>query len=321
MNYVLISPSTDAYYNLALDEYLLDTLSEEDRILYFYVNKKAVIIGRNQNPWLECNLNQLNADGVQLVRRVSGGGAVYHDEGNLNFSFMCHESRYDEKEQTEIILSALQSLGIQAETTGRNDIAIEGRKFSGNAYCRRGGIQQRHGTLLIHSDLTVFDRYLNVSEKKLMAKGVKSVRSRVTNLSEYKEKIAIEEVSRAIIAAYHAKYGKAIRYPLESADSEKIALLKEKNESWEWRMGEAPQFDYIFENRFPWGTTQICLTVKKAIIEKMKVYSDSLDTSLSNRMENALSGVRFEKEEIQKKLASLEGESKDIAEYICGQLS
>lgn len=318
MNYVLISSSPDANYNLALDEYLLSTLSEDDRILYFYVNRKAVIIGRNQNPWIECNLNQLNADGVQLVRRVSGGGAVYHDEGNLNFSFMCHEKVYDEKEQTGIILEALNSLGIHAETTGRNDIAIEGRKFSGNAYCRRQNIQQRHGTLLVKSDLGIFDRYLSVSKKKLVAKGVKSVRSRVCNLSEYSEGLTTGKLIEAITEAYKVKYGEYVLYPMEKADADEIQRLKEKNESWEWKMGEAPAFDYLFENRFSWGTAQICLKVKNAVIDEMRVYSDSLDNSLSERMINALSGVRFEKEEISQNIPSLEGEARDIAEYILG---
>lgn len=318
MNYVLISPSTDAYYNLALDEYLLNTLSEEDKILYFYVNRKAVIIGRNQNPWLECNLNQLNADGVQLVRRISGGGCVYHDEGNLNFSFMCHEKSYDEKEQTEIILNALRALGINAETTGRNDIAIEGRKFSGNAYCRRQNIQQRHGTLLVNAELGIFDRYLSVPKKKLIAKGVKSVRSRVCNLSEYRKGLTSAELMQAIIDAYALKYGDTEIYPVENANANEIERLKAKNESWEWKMGEAPQFDSVLENRFKWGTAQICLTIKNAVITDMRVYSDSLDNSLSQRMQDVLSGVRFEKEEMQKKLHSLEGEARDIAEYILG---
>lgn len=318
MNYILISPSEDAYFNLALDEYLLNTLSEEDRILYFYINRKAVIIGRNQNPWLECNLNQLNADGVQLVRRISGGGCVYHDEGNLNFSFMCCEKDYDEKEQTGIILSALKSLGIVAETTGRNDIAFDGRKFSGNAYCRRGNIQQRHGTLLVSSDLTVFDKYLKVPEKKLVAKGVKSVRSRVINLSELKSNITTTGMMESVISAFKAQYGDAQVYPIENADAEKIALLKKKHESWEWKMGEAPAFDYIMENRFTWGTAQICLSIKNAVIQKTRVFSDALDNTLSFRMEDLLKGVRFQKEEIQKKLLTLEGEAKDIAEYIIG---
>ena len=318
MNYVLISPSEDAYYNLALDEYLLDTLLDEDRILYFYINRKAVIIGRNQNPWIECNLNQLNADGVQLVRRISGGGCVYHDQGNLNFSFMCHEKNYDEKEQTGIVLKALLSLGIHAETTGRNDIAIDGRKFSGNAYCRRRNIQQRHGTLLVNAVLGIFDRYLSVPKKKLIAKGVKSVRSRICNLSEYREGLTCEMLMDALVKAYSEQYGDVEVYDLEKADKSAIQRLKEKNESWEWKMGEAPAFDYQFDNRFSWGTAQICLTVKNAVIEKMRVYSDSLDNSLSERMQDVLKGVRFEREEISKKLLLLEGEAKDIAEYIVG---
>jgi len=316
MNYFLISQTGDAYYNLALDEYLLNTLSEDDKILYLYVNEKAVIIGRNQNPWIECNLNQLNADGVQLVRRISGGGAVYHDSGNLNFSFICGEKNYDEAHQTWMILKALNEFGIEAETTGRNDIAVNGRKISGNAYCRRGKMYQRHGTLLISSDMSVFDRYLVVPKTKLVAKGVKSVRSRIMNLSEMNSEISVESLSKMLEKVYGENVGEVEKYILsEDAESE-VRKIREKAESWQWRMGEAPAFDCVIENRFSFGTAQICLKVKNGLICECEIFTDSLDTALPERIRPLFLKLRFDKDEIHKKLSESEGEAKEIAEYI-----
>ena len=184
-NWLYVSDSTDGWRNLGADEYFLDHLSPEDMLLHFYVNRSAVIIGRGQNPWAECNLDAMQRDDVQLVRRITGGGAVFHDEGNLNFSFIAGTARYDVQRQLGMILSAVRALGIPCEFSGRNDLLADGRKFSGNAFCSRKGICQHHGTLLIRSDLTRLQNYLNVDPRKLQAKGVKSVRSRVCNLSEF----------------------------------------------------------------------------------------------------------------------------------------
>lgn len=162
MNYLYVSPSPSGWDNLALDEYFLDHLSEDDFLLYFYINANAVIIGRNQNPWAECRLKAMEEDGVQLVRRITGGGAVFHDCGNLNFSFIAGEKRYDVERQFDLILRALQKLGIPCEFSGRNDLLSEGRKFSGNAFCTRKNIHQHHGTLLVSADLSRLNNYLSV---------------------------------------------------------------------------------------------------------------------------------------------------------------
>ena len=197
-NLLYMSPTGDGWKNLAADEWFLDHLPEDTVLLYFYINDNAVIIGKNQNPWRECDLTAMEQDGVQLVRRVSGGGAVYHDGGNLNFSFIASRTRYDEQKQFELILQAVRSLGIACEFSGRNDLLAEGRKFSGNAFCHRGPNCQHHGTLLVDADMGRLQRYLKPDPRKLRAKGVASVRSRVCNLKELCPGLTAEAVRRAV---------------------------------------------------------------------------------------------------------------------------
>lgn len=320
MQYFLISPDGDGHKNLARDEFLLNSLRPGDMALYLYINRNAVIIGRNQNPWRECNLNQLDADGVQLVRRVSGGGAVYHDQGNLNFSFICSADRYSDAEQTGIILKALKRLGIHAEVSGRNDMTIEGRKFSGNAYCQRGSNRQRHGTLLVNAQLGVFDCYLNAPKQKLEAKGVASVRARVCNLCEYAPGLTVEQTAQALREAYEEQYGPAVDYPYTPEDRKEIDRLYARHQSWEWRMGEAPHFDCTFENRFPWGMAQLCLSVENGVVVKARLYTDALDTGIPARVEACLPGVRFEKRALADAAAPVEGVGETLSAYILEKL-
>ena len=202
-----VSPSRDGWQNLAMDEWFLDHLDPDDLILYFYVNQNAVIIGKNQNPWKECDLTAMERDGVQLVRRVTGGGAVYHDSGNLNFSFIAGEGRYDLEKQLGLILQAVRSFGIPCDFSGRNDLLADGRKFSGNAFCSRKGIRQHHGTLLLRSDLGRLQHYLHPDPRKLQAKGVESVRSRVCNLSDFTDAVTTEAMLAAIRQAFEQEYG------------------------------------------------------------------------------------------------------------------
>ena len=151
-NYIYSAPTGDGWLNLARDGYFLENNKKGDVILYFYVNKNAVIIGRNQNAWKECSIANMDADGVQLVRRHSGGGAVFHDNGNLNFSFITDEKHYDLNRQMRVILNAVSKLGLKAELSGRNDIAVDGKKFSGNAFSLAKGNRSQHGTILVNAD-------------------------------------------------------------------------------------------------------------------------------------------------------------------------
>ena len=235
-NFWYVSPSRDGWQNLAMDEWFLDHLNPDDLILYFYVNQNAVIIGKNQNPWKECDLAAMEADQVQLVRRVTGGGAVYHDCGNLNFSFIAGEQRYDLEKQLNLILRAVQSFGIPCGFSGRNDLLADGKKFSGNAFCSRQGIRQHHGTLLLRSDLGRLQNYLQVDPRKLKAKGVESVRSRVCNLSEFTPDVTPETMLQAIRRVFEEEYGAVENFQPTPEQVADMVPYYEKQSSWQWRL-------------------------------------------------------------------------------------
>lgn len=291
MNYLYVSDSGDGWRNLGFDEYFLDHIGPEDMLLYFYVNRSAVIIGRGQNPWAECNLSAMQRDDVQLVRRITGGGAVFHDEGNLNFSFIAGEAIYDVRRQLGMILSAVRALGIDCEFTGRNDLLADGRKFSGSAFCRRKKIHQHHGTLLVNSDLSRLQNYLNVDPRKLQSKGVKSVRSRVCNLSEFVPDLSCETLLAALKDAFRAEYGEYVE--LCAPEASAIAPYIDKHTSDEWRLGETPRFDVEIENRFPWGNVQLLLTLRKGRVHDLRVYSDALDAELPGEIAARLTCVGY----------------------------
>lgn len=292
-NYLYVSTSPDGWRNLAVDEYFLDSMGEDDVMLYFYVNRSAVIIGRGQNPWAECNLAAMERDGVQLVRRITGGGAVFHDEGNLNFSFIAGEKRYDLDRQLGLILNAVRALGIPCEFTGRNDLLAGGRKFSGNAFCSRRHVRQHHGTLLIHADLSRLQNYLNVDPRKLQAKGAKSVRSRVCNLREFAPELTREQMLGALKIAFGETYGPYIELQTQNLDEAAIAPYVEKQRSDDWRLGKTPRFDLEIENRFPWGNVQLLLTLRQSRVDEVQVYSDAMDAELSDDIRARLLGVPF----------------------------
>lgn len=316
-NYFYLSRSTDGWQNLATDEWLLDHLGEDELILYCYINQNAVIIGKNQNPWKECNLTAMEADGVQLVRRVTGGGAVYHDAGNLNFSFIAGSERYDLERQLNTILQAVRSLGIPCEFTGRNDLLADGRKFSGNAFCQRKNIRQHHGTLLIGSDMGRLQRYLQVDPRKLQAKGVSSVRSRVCNLSEFREDLSVPMVLSAMKQAFRKTYGDYTEWKPNGADETAIREYYEKHSSWDWRMGRTPRFDIELDRRFDWGDMQLLLSLEEGKIVHVDAYSDALDTELPEVLRGLLEGCRFGSQPMAEALRCADnGQIHDIALWL-----
>ena len=318
MEHIYVSPSGDGHRNLATDEFILEKYRRGEMTgvtLYFYVNSNAVIIGRNQNAWRECALERMKAEGVQLVRRHTGGGAVYHDCGNLNFSFITDEKHYDRARFTGLIIAAMRSLGVEAEANGRNDLTVDGFKFSGCAYALRGVARGMHGTLLVSADMEKLSRYLVPSQKKLAAKGITSVRSRVKNLSELKP-LDTETVMQAVINAFKAEFGECAPLSFTPEEEDAIARQTERQASWEWLLGETPVFDYKVEERFSFGELQLLLKVKKGYITSAKTYTDSLDESLPERLEKALVGVRFGTSELIEALMSGGAEEGEIAKYL-----
>lgn len=318
-NYIYSAPTGNGWLNLARDGYFLENNKKGDVILYFYVNKNAVIIGRNQNAWKECSIANMDADGVQLVRRHSGGGAVFHDNGNLNFSFITDEKHYDLNRQMRVILNAVSKLGLKAELSGRNDITVDGKKFSGNAFSLAKGNRSHHGTILVNADLTKLSNYLCVSKEKMRSKGIDSVRARVCNICELSSGLTVEAMRRLVIESFIEEYGAASEYVFDGTALAEVEERRERLASWEWRFGKTPQFDFETDKRFSFGDTQIYFNLRDGVIRETKVYSDCLDTELTTEIENALTGVHFRKEEIKAALSKMKDQSiaAELAEHFC----
>lgn len=318
--YWYVSPSRDGWQNLAADEWFLDHLGPEDMLLYFYINENAVIIGKNQNPWKECDLAAMERDGVQLVRRITGGGAVYHDLGNLNFSFIAGEGRYDLEKQLGLILEAVRSFGIPCDFSGRNDLLADGRKFSGNAFCTRQGIRQHHGTLLLRSDLGRLQNYLQVDPRKMTAKGISSVKSRVCNLSDFSDAVTPDSMLAAIRPLYEQRYGDITEFPMTPELAAQIVPYYETHSSWQWRLGKTPAFDLELDPRFPWGGVQMLLTLKEGRIREMQVYSDAMDVELCGELTRRLTGCRCSSQALCAALSCSDSEQiREVGHYLLEQ--
>lgn len=297
--------SFDPHYNLAVEQYLLESVKEGQCILYLWQNANTVVIGRNQNPWKECKTTLLEEEGGHLARRLSGGGAVYHDLGNLNFTFLVPQADYDLDRQLEVIRQAAALLGIKAEKTGRNDVTADGRKFSGNAFYKNGRQAYHHGTLLVDVDMSRMSRYLSPSKAKLQSKGVDSVRSRVVNLKELNPELTVDSLADALAQAFVNVYGGTLHtISKESLDSEAIEKLAQRNRSWEWNYGAKVAFTCSCEERFPWGGIEVSLQVDNGVIQQSKVYSDAMEWQIASALENALNGSRFTREDLELRITA-----------------
>ena len=293
------SEGFDPYENLAIEEYLLDTVEEGCCVLYLWRNQNTVVIGRNQNVWKECRTSLLEEEGGRLARRLSGGGAVFHDLGNLNFTFLVREEDYDLDRQLEVICTACRALGLQAERSGRNDVLVDGRKFSGNAFYHSKGRAYHHGTVLIRVDGEKLARYLSPSKAKLQAKGVDSVRARVVNLSELVPDLTCEKMEERMIAAFEQVYGmQARRISGEELDRQRIRELRERNASRDWLYGPRLPLSFECEERFDWGGIQLQMQVESGTVVQAKVYSDAMEWDLVPVLERALLGSAFSQNEL-----------------------
>jgi lipoate-protein ligase A len=294
------SSSVDPYSNIALEEYLLRHVADDQCILYLWQNQCTVVVGRNQNVADEVDVDALTADGGHVARRLSGGGAVYHDLGNLNFTFLVPSADFDVDTQTDTILAAVREVGIDATRTGRNDLTVDGRKFSGHAYYHSQGRSYHHGTLMVDVDEGALARYLTVNPHKLAAKGVHSVRSRVTNLRDHVPDLEVSELAAALRHAFGQTFGLPVETLDErSLDADEIARRCARFSSEEWLRLRPAALDLTRTSRFSWGTTRLDLTVRDGCILDAALWSDGLDADALEAAPRALVGCALVPDELE----------------------
>ena len=318
MNRFLVTDCMDPYENLALEELLFE--QQGDGVtLYLWQNERTVVIGRNQNAWRECRAELLESEDGKLARRSSGGGAVFHDLGNLNFTFLLPREQYDLVRQLSVIQNAAAMFGIDASFTGRNDLVLTetGEKFSGNAFRFSNTTALHHGTILISADFSKLGRYLAPSQLKLESKGVKSVVSRVTNLSLKNPELTVERMKLALREAFEAEYGPAEHVEIKQLDMAKLASIRDQYASWDWRFGSTPSFNVSYESRFSFGCFELLLNVQNGIISSVNCFTDAMDATLAKRIEVALQGCTYSGAALSKRLRSSGGEEElEIADFL-----
>ena len=299
--FLYLSNEKNPYINLAIENWLLDWVDDSSLILYLWQNENTAVIGRNQNPWAELDLTSLRADGGRVARRQSGGGAVYHDLGNLNFTFISSTGNADTSRNMKIIQSALKQEGIEAEISGRNDITANGKKFSGNAFYNSKNKSYHHGTILISSDKEKIAKYLTPSKAKLESKGVKSVKSRVVNLTEINPRITVKSMAESLKNALENHFN-LIAEPIENIDFDVVETCAKRYAEWDYIFGKTISFTLSFASHFEWGSIELYFNVENGKICDLQIFTDSLDLSLPELIHNALINKKFEAESIKKEL-------------------
>ena len=319
--YIYFASGSDPFENLAREQVLLENGPADGVILYLWQNQNTVVIGRNQNAYKECRTSLLEEEGGKLARRLSGGGAVFHDLGNLNFTFLLPREDFDVRRQLEVICTACRELGIPAEISGRNDLQAAGQKFSGNAFYKSGDRAYHHGTLLLDVDMSKLGRYLSPPKAKLQAKGVDSVRARVTNLRAFVPRLTVAEMKEHLVRAAQQVYGlPAQSFELTPELEQKTAELTASYASREWRFGANVPATFCCQQTFPWGTVSLELLVEKGIIAHAGVFTDAMEWELSEQLRQALEGRAFSLAAMQEGLLSINIQS-DIREDISRMLA
>ncbi len=288
----------NVWKNFAIETYLLNHVKSNEIILYLWQSSKCAMLGKNQNPWRECNVQLLNEEEGKLARRITGGGTIYCDKGNMLFSYIVPKELYDLDKQLSVILRACETRGIMAEKSGRNDLTIDGKKFSGNAFYQNKKVGLHHGSLLINEDVENMVRYLTPSLEKVSSKGIKSVRSRVTNLSDHNPDVTMQNfkdiISGAMIEVYNHDELLVEEDP-EWFGLEEITKTYNHYKSWDWVYGNSAETDIVLENRFDWGEVQLHFKLKKSYIDRAQVFSDALDQDYIGAMANLFIGKPFDK--------------------------
>jgi lipoate-protein ligase A len=310
MKYI-VNKSHNPFYNIALEAYAFRELRDEDELFILWINEPTIVIGKHQNAIEEINKAYTDEHGIHVVRRLSGGGAVYHDLNNLNYTIISNkaeEGAFDFKTFSQPVIETLADLGVTATFTGRNDLEINGKKFCGNAQAYYKGRMMHHGCLLFDVDMTVLSKALQVSKDKIESKGVKSVRARVTNiLDELPEKITVEDFSDKLLAKMKDSYPEMTEYVLSDAELAEIEKLAgEQFGTWDWTYGKSPDYTIKRSVRYPAGKITSYVKVEKSMITGLKIYGDFFGIKDVSDIEEKLIGLRYEYQDVLDKLRTIE---------------
>ena len=312
------SKSNDPRYNTALELYAFNELAEKDDVFMLWINSPCIVVGKNQNTTEEVNQKFCDDNGIKIVRRVSGGGAVYHDLNNLNYTIISNGrsgEEFDFKSFSQPVLDALDSLGVKAEFTGRNDLEIDGQKFCGNAQYVRSGRIMHHGCLMFDVNTSVLADALKVSKDKIESKGIKSVRSRVTNIKDHlpNQDMTVQDFVVALKKYMREKYEMTDFVATEEDEAAILAIQEEKNNSWDWVYGKNPDFNIKRNRRLKTGKIEANIMVEQGVITNIKFYGDFFGVMDVEDIAKKLVGVKYQKEDVQKVLEQI-----DINSYFLG---
>ncbi|HEO0142284.1 TPA: lipoate--protein ligase [Streptococcus agalactiae] len=302
MKYI-VNTSNDPAYNVALEAYAFQKLTDIDVIFILWINEPAIIIGRHQNTIQEINKEFIDKNGIHVVRRLSGGGAVYHDLNNLNYTIISNntqEGAFDFQTFSKPVIDTLAKLGVKAEFTGRNDLEINGQKFAGNAQAYYKGRMMHHGCLLFDVDMSVLGQALKVSKDKIESKGIKSVRARVTNIVDHlSDKITVQEFSDAILAQMKEEYPEMDEYVLSDAELSEIQAMRDNQfATWDWTYGKAPEYTIERGVRYPAGKITTYANVENSTIKSVKIFGDFFGVKPVDDIEKMLEGVRYDYKDV-----------------------
>lgn len=300
---------TDPTINLAMEEYILHHAPINESYFLFYINSPSIIVGKNQNALEEFNKSYADEKGIQVVRRLSGGGTVYHDLGNLNFSFITSydgKNFHNYRKFVQPIVNALNKMGVPAELSSRNDIFVKGRKVSGNAQFAQKGRMLSHGTLLLNANLDKVVNSLNVSDVNIHSKSIKSVRSKVANINEFLQtSLYMDEFKEIILEAIFEGKEYIDEYILQEEDWRLIhQISQEKYQQWEWNFGRSPKFSIVKSERFPAGSIEVKFIIEHGLILQATIIGDFLEDV--THIENSLIGVPYHSQGIQDALKEID---------------
>ena len=287
-----------------MEEYLLEQLRPHQKILYLWQSDQAVVLGKNQNPWNECSVSLIKKNRIKLARRLSGGGTVYHDYGNLNYAFFGYEDSYNFSDQMQIIISALHKKGIPVTLDKNHTLTINGLKCSGNAFCFRKKKAFHHGTLLVNANLDKLERYLSPPMYQIETKAIESKRARVINLCDIIQGISCKEVADAITESY-ANFHR-VNPPIYDSDRHldkyRLGSLYQQYKSWAWIYGNTPKFQIRWQKEFPWGKCRLCLHVEKARVLAADMTGENINTGYKRRIKRAITGSKFDSNYMVKRI-------------------